>query len=256
MTKITILKPKTAKPDKLTIDIVVNLPSGRHRIQNLKYDKNGLYRALTPHKKGVKGIDIHTSYHPGGEIHSKLTRGKLRQATAKFGDGKTEPPQIETLGEATPSDKDTEIVLWKKQGIPLNSINGVVEINPTQQGLQQMTNIAAVAATYPILHKSDADYVFEIDGRSTSWIDYTYFFVEPGNTNALEERIREIIDRGNNFESKVTRRPRMFESLEKAVLFTNLSPWLAIVLLKFSEKAAGSESILSGQPDLFGGAFV
>ena len=92
MGMIDILDPKTAKPDKLTIDIVVNLPSDPHRIQNLKYDKKGLYYALITHKKRVIGIDIHTSYHPSGEIHSKLTRGKLRQATAKFGDGKTEPP--------------------------------------------------------------------------------------------------------------------------------------------------------------------
>jgi len=172
----------------------------------------------------------------------------LRQATAKFGDGKTEPPQIETLGEATPTDKDTEILLWKEQGTPLNSIKGVVEINPTQQGVQHMTNIAAVAATYPILHESNADYVFEIDTQSAQWIDIKYFFVEPGNVNALEERIQEIIDGGNNFESRVTRRPRMFESLEKTVLFTNLSPWLAIVLFKFSEKAEGSESFPSPQP--------
>ena len=78
--------------------------------------------------------------------------------------------------------------------------------------------------------------------------DINYFFVEPGNENALEARIQEIIDKGNNFESKVTRRPRMFESLEKAVLFINLSPWFAIVLFKFNEKAEGSESVPSGQP--------
>ena len=205
-----------------------------------------MYYALITHKKGAVGIDIHTSYHPSGEIHSKLTRGKWRQATAKFGNGKTEPPQIETLGEATPTDKDTEIILWTDQGTPLNSIKGVVEINPTQQGVQQMTNIVAVAATYPMLHKSVADYVFGIDTQSVQWIDIKYFFVEPGNTDTLEECIKELIDSYNNVKSKSNRLAHKFKSLEKAVLFNNMNPWLAIVLFKFSEKAKGSESALNG----------
>ncbi len=251
MGMIDILKPKTAKPDKLTIDIVVNLPSGRHRIQNLKYDKEGLYRALTTHKKGVVVIDIHTSYHPRGEIHSKLTRGKLRQATAKFGNVNAEPPQIETLGNATPNDRDTAIVLETEQGIPLDSIKGVVEIYPAQQGVHHIDNIAVIAANYPILRKTHADYVFEIEGETTPWINIKYFFVEPDNESTLEARIQEIINRGNNFESKITLRPRMFESLEKAVLFTNLTPWLGIVLLKFGEKREGSESFQSAQPQIF-----
>ena len=246
MTKITTLKPKQTKADQLNIDIVVKLASGLHRITELKYGRNELYIIPTTHRKGEIGIDLKTSYHGSGEIHGKLTRGKLRQATAKFEDGKAEPPQIDTLGEATPTDKDTEILLWKEQGTPLNSIKGVVEINPTQQGVQHMTNIAAVAETYPILHKSDADYVFGIDTQSVQWIDIKYFFVEPGNTDTLEECIKELIDSYNNVKSKSNRLAHKFKSLEKAVLFNNMNPWLAIVLFKFSEKAKGSESALNG----------
>ena len=35
-------------------------------------------------------------------------------------------------------------------------------------------------------------------------------------------------------------------SVENAVLFTNLSPWLAIVLFKFDEKAESLESFQNG----------
>jgi len=238
MTKIDIVKPQQARTDELTIDIAVKLSSGLHRVSKLRYGKDELYLIPTTHKKGKPGIDLKTSYHGSGEIHSKLTRGKLRQATFKFGGGKTELLGIETLGEATPTEKDTEIVLWRKQGTPLNSIEGAVEINPDQQGAQQTTNIAAVAANYPSLQKSDADYILEIDTESTPWIDTKYFLVQPGNVDALKERIKEITDRWNDTNTKVNWRPHEFMTVEKAELFTNLSPWLAIVL--FSKKAKGN----------------
>ena len=246
---INILKPKTAKQDKLNIDTVVNLPSGQHRIQNLKYDNKGLYYTPITHEKGVAGLDLHISYHPSGEIHCKLTRGKLRHATVKSSNGKTAPPQIETLGEATPTDKDTEIVLWTKQGTPLNEIKGVVEIIPAQQGAHEMTNIAAVDATYPVIQKSKADYIFEIDVEPTPWIDITHFFMEPGNVDILEERIKSIANNWNKIKSnpKLPQLPK-FKYLEKAVIFTNLIPWFVIALFRLSDKDESSGTVQSGQP--------
>ena len=189
MTKITTLTPKQAKADQLTIDIVVKLASSLHRVSKLIYGKNELYLIPTTHKKGKPGIDLKTSYHGSGEIHSKLNRGKLRQATVKFGGGKTELLKIETLGEATPMAKDTAIILWKDKGTPLDQVKGSVQAYPKHNTGQTLTNIKLVAATYPVIEKSDADYVFEIDAQSTPWIDTSYFLVEPGNINALEECI-------------------------------------------------------------------
>ena len=260
MTKLTILKPKTAKPDELTIDTVVKLESGLHRlskhIYSKKNGKNELYVIPTMHLKGTQPLK--TSYHGSGQTHSKLAIGKLKQANFKFDAGKTELLGIDTLGEATP---DSDILLWQKQETALNSIKGVVEINPPQQGIIQMTNIAIVAATYPIVKKVRADYVFEIDGRSTQWIDMRRFFIEPDNENALEERIKELVD-SYNAKSKSSLLVNKFKSVRKdvfftnlrlwpasvenAVLFTNLSPWLAIVLFKFDEKAESLESFQNG----------
>ena len=260
MTKITILKPKTAKPDELTIDTVVKLESGLHRlskhIYSKKNGKNELYVIPTMRLKGTQPLK--TSYHGSGQTHGKLAIGKLKQANFKFDAGKTELLGIDTLGEATP---DSDILLWQKQETALNSIKGVVEINPTQQGILQMTNIGIVAATYPIVKKVRADYVFEIDGRSTQWIDMRGFFVEPDHENALEERIKELVD-SYNAKSKSSLLVNKFKnvrkdvfftnlrlwpaSVENAVLFTNLSPWLAIVLFKFDEKAESLESFQNG----------
>jgi len=235
MTKIITVKPEQAKADQLTIDIVVKLTSGLHRISKLRYGKNELYLIPTTHKKGKPGIDLHTSYHASGEIHGKLTSGKLRQVKFKFGGGKTEPPQIETLGEAITSARDTEILLWKEKRIPLNSIEGVIDVTLDKQGVQYASNIAVVATGYPTIQKSDADYTFEINAQSTPWVDIKYFFVEPSNVDALEGHIKDIIDRWGNVESKLTPLPKS-KNLEKAVLFTNLNPWLAIVLFSIQPK--------------------
>jgi hypothetical protein len=242
MAKITTMKPRQAKVDQLTINIVVKASSGLHRICKMRYTKDELYLIPTMHESGKPGIDLHTSYHTSGEKHYKLTRGKLMKAPAKFVDGKTEPSRIETLGAATPMTQGSAILLWKEQGTPLNLVEGVVELNATQHSVQSRTNSGVVATGYPIIQKSNADYVFEIDAESTPRIDVNYFLVKPYNVIALEKHLKEIINKWNNSESKVNWRPHEFKSLEKAEMFTNLSPWLAIVLFKFTEKSESSES--------------
>jgi hypothetical protein len=242
MTKIATIKPKQAKVEQLTIDIVVKASSGLHRICKMRYAKDELYLIPTTHDSGKSGIDFHTSYHSSGEKHSKMTKGKLKRATLKFEYGKIKLLKIETLGEATPMIKNSEILLWKEQGAPLNLVEGALKLNATQHGIQSRSNIGVAATNYPIIQDSNADYVFEIDAESTPWIDMDYFLVKPGNVIALEENIKKIIDSWNDSESKLTWRPHEFKSLEKTVVFTNLSPWLAIVLFKFTEKSESSES--------------
>ena len=63
---------------QLTIDIVVNLTSGRYHISRLTYTKKGLYNVPLTYKAEVSPIDVHVSYHPSGEAHGKLTRGELK----------------------------------------------------------------------------------------------------------------------------------------------------------------------------------
>ena len=86
-----------------------------------------------------------------------------------------------------------------------------------------MISIVAVTANYPILHKSVADYASEIDTQSVQWVDIKYFFIESGNADTLEERLKELIDSYNNVKSKSNR-----------------------LAHKFSEKTKGSESVLNG----------
>lgn len=158
----------------------------------------------------------------------------MRQATVKFGGGRTELLKIETLGEATPMARDTAIMLWKDKGTPLDQVKGLVQAYPKHNTGQTLTNIKLVAATYPVIEKSDADYMFEIDAQSTPLIDTSYFLVEPGNTKALEECIETSMEKWGK-----SKRPELM-SLVRAEVFTNLIPWLAIVLFEFSEKSKGS----------------
>ena len=247
MAKIVTLKPKQAKPDELTIDTVVKLESGLHRVSKHIYsNRNGkseLYVIPLIRAKGKQPLK--KSYHGTGQIHGKLARGKLKQATFKFGGGKTELLGIETLGEATP---DSEILLWQEQGAPLNSIKGVMELN-RNPGIQSYCNIAEVAKNYPNTQESKADYIFEIDVEPAPWIDIKHFLMEPGNVDILEERIKTIANDWNKIKSnpKLPRPPK-YKYLEKAVIFTNLIPWFVIALFRLSDDAKGSESFQSAQP--------
>ena len=243
---INIIQPKQAKKDLLTIDIVVRLPSALHRVSKLIYGRNELFLIPTTHKSGKPGIDMHMSYHRSGEIHGKLTRGKLRQAIFKFGNGKSKLLKVETLGEATPTAKDSEILLWKKQGTSMDLIEDVLQVNADEQGTQGFINIEVVAATYPILQKSDADYIFEIDAKSTPWIDTKYFLIKPGKVDALKRCIKELVYKWNDTNTKLNWQHYESMTVEKVELFTNLNLWLSIVL--FSKKARGSKSFPSGHP--------
>ena len=229
MTQIAILKPETARPKKLTVDVLVNLPSGLHHISRLTYSGTGLYHVPLTYKSPESPIDIHTSYHPSGEAHERLTRGKL-----------VAYPGEQVLCKAEPHTNDREVDLWQRKGQPWDSLRGVDRIAQHENGVQGFTNIEAMAAGYPIYSDSDTDYAFEIDAQPlpSQLVDIEYFFVEPGNKQALEAKIGEIVDSWQN--------PRESVTVEKAELFTNFSPWFAIVLL--AKRANGSEYFLSGQP--------
>jgi len=249
MAKIITCKPKQAKPDELTIDTVVRLESGLRRISKHIYsgrnNKKELYVIPLMRAKGRQPLK--TSYHGTGQMHGKLAIGKLKQATFKFGGGKTELLGIETLGEATP---DSEILLWQEQGTPLNSIKGVVDLN-RNSGVEsyRSINIAEVAKNYPATQKSKADYIFEIDVEPTPWVDIKHFLMEPGSVDILEEHVKAIAENWSKIKSNPNwPQPPKFKYLEKAVIFTNLIPWFVIALFRLSDDAKGSESFLNGQP--------
>ena len=215
-----ILKPKMARQGKLAIDVVAKLPSSSHHISRLTYKSSGLYDVPLTRRTGM---DVHTSFHPNGEIHEKLTRGKLLLY-----------PGGQVLGEAKPHTRVKEVILWQGKGQSWDYLKGVEKI--TQH--QGFVNVKAMAAGYPIYGGTGADYVFDIDAQSlpSDWVDVEYFLVEPGNRQALEAIMSEMMESG--------RRPHESVTVEKVVMFTNLSPWLAIV--SFSKTAEGSESFLDG----------
>ena len=156
--------------------------------------------------------------------------------------------ETETLIEAIPNDKGTEINLWKEQGTPLNEIRGVMALN--SPGFQSCRNIAEDAKIYPNMSGSKADYIFEIEVEPTPWIDIKHFLVEPGNIYILEERLKDVADSWNNIKINLNLPRPKFKYLEKAVIFTNLVPWLCIALFRLSDDAKSSESFLTGQPGI------
>ncbi|MFB0557393.1 MAG: hypothetical protein ACETVW_06045, partial [Dehalococcoidia bacterium] len=106
-------------------------------------------------------------------------------------------------------------------------------------GVQSYINIVETAKGYPILQKSKADYIFEIDVQPTPWIDIKHFFVEPGSVNILKENVKSVVDSWNNIRSNLNLPRPKFKCLEKAVLFTNINPWLCIALFRLSDDFTG-----------------
>lgn len=213
MKQIVIRKPKTGEPGRLTIDIVLNSQSGLHHLGRATYGPRGLYVVAQTHKCRDCPIDIHTSYHHSGEMHCKLTRGKLF---------KWPPGQF--LGQAQPHTKDKAVLLWQRKGQFWDSLKGIEKLDVLHpKGCQGFTNnTEAQVTSYPIYTSSDEDYVFKIDirRRISKMIDIQYFLVEVGDRQSIEAEIIEIIDS----------QPNESVTVEKAELFTNLSPWFAIVV--------------------------
>ena len=81
-----------------------------------------------------------------------------------------------------------------------------------------------MAAGYPLFGGSDANYVFEIERSSlpSEMIDLAVYLVAKDNQEALENELRQNIAQWPISRGHIT--------VEKAVLLTNLNPWLAIVL--------------------------
>ncbi|MBI2917970.1 MAG: hypothetical protein HYY01_08240 [Chloroflexi bacterium] len=213
MMNIVTIELKTATPDQLMVDIVVNLPSGRYHIGQLAYTKKGLYLVPLTYKATASPIDVHDSYHPGGEMHGKLTKGELLVYPGK-----------QVLGKAKPHTQDKEALLWQRKGQPWDSLKGVERLSPHQKGAQGFASIEATAAGYPIISLSSADHVFEIEGHSlqSKMIDLAVYLVAEGNSKALEDELCKNMALRPVSTGCVT--------VEKAELFTNLNPWLAIVL--------------------------
>lgn len=92
------------------------------------------------------------------------------------------------------------------------------------RSIQSFTNIKALATGYSKYAQKDVDYVFEIcaDSLYSDEVGIEYFLLEPGNAAALENAVEES-SRGWHIPSESI-------TLEKAELFTDLSPWFAIVL--------------------------
>ncbi len=210
---IAILSPEPQKPGRLRIDVVVKFSSGSHHLGRLTHGSKGLYDVARTYESLGCPIDIHSSYHPDGEMHCKLTRGKLLLY-----------PGGQVLGKAQPHTRAKEVFLWQRQGQPWQSLKGVEIFGQYPKGVQSFTSARALAAGYPVCFHRDADYVFEIGAESllSDMVAIEYFLVEPGNVAALEDAIRESSGGWHN--------PHESLALERAELFTNLSPWFAIVL--------------------------
>lgn len=215
-----MVNPRLARPGQLIIYIVASLPSGLHHISTLKHNSRGLHDVPMTYKLPGCPVDMHTSYHPNGETHLHLTKGKMWIA-----DGQ----QTQILDEACYSSKrhpGREVPLWEAQGQSWSSLDGVEEICPHTG----FVDINSLAAGYPVLSTGhDADYVFEIVAQSlpSTNIDIRKFLVKPHDVNALQQYIGEIME---HQEALLTWPAHQRLTVEKAELFTNLSPWLAIVV--------------------------
>jgi hypothetical protein len=93
-----------------------------------------------------------------------------------------------------------------------------------------------------------SDYIFEIDSQSlhTDMIDIETFLVEPGNVAAFENALKEFTDSWNNEPLVPALCPNEFITVGKAEVFTNLSPWLVIVL--FVKKVIDSKPFQNEPP--------
>jgi hypothetical protein len=212
--QIEILNPTSAKPGRLTIDVVINFLRRSYHISRLTHSSKGLYEVARTYESPGCPIDMHSSYHPSGEMHCKLTRGKLFLY-----------PGGQVLGQAQPHTNAKGVLLWQRKGQPWQSLKGVEKFGQYSKGVQSFTSIRALATGYPVYCDMDTDYVFEIDAESLlpDMIAIEYYLVEPGNIAALEGAIKEPTDSWHI--------PHELLILERAQLFTTLSPWCAIVLV-------------------------
>lgn len=213
MTEIAILNLKPARTGALAVDVVVYSSRGPYHISRLTHSGKGLYDVARTYESPGCPVDIHSSYHPSGEMHCRLTRGKLSLY-----------PGGEVVGNAQPHTNTKEVLLWQRRGQPWQSLEGVEKFARYPKGVKNFVSARALAGGYPTYRRLDADHVFEIDTKSLSdMISIEYFLVEPGNIAALESAIKEAVDSWHI--------PHESLILEKAHLFTGLSPWFAIVLV-------------------------
>jgi hypothetical protein len=207
----------TARSAKVTVDIVVGLPSGNYHVSRLTYTGKGLYNVPLTCKSPTCPIDVHDTYHPNGEIHGKLTRGKL-----------SSHPGGQVVGEAQPHTTNREYVLWERRGKPWGCLTGVQRLGQLMEGCSRFTNIETMAGGYPIFSASDADYVFELDRSSlpSEMVDIAFYLCAPHSEQDLgEEMEREMHQSAAPWEVAP---PRV--TVERAELLTDLTPWLAIVV--------------------------
>ncbi len=111
MIEISTKKPTAANPSQLIIDVVIKIASSTRHLTRLKWDSGGLYDVPLTWKDGM---DTHNSYEASGEMHGKLTRGKLMAYSGEI-----------LIGKAEPKTADKEVLLWQRKGQPWLSLKGV-----------------------------------------------------------------------------------------------------------------------------------
>lgn len=219
MTEISIHNINLATPGLLKIDIVLKFASELRHITTISQKLAGLYDVPLTRKAGV---DIHTAYHPSGQMHRKLTKGKLTAIGEK----------ITSIGEARykmrAHDRPKGILLWEAQRQRWDELKGVEENNPHNG----FVSIDSLREGYPVYTGTKADYKFEIEYSScpSAMIDIKTFLVEPGNQLALSSKIQMVCDCWNRDVLNASLYSNEYLAVEKAELFTSLDPWLAIVL--------------------------
>lgn len=207
-----IIRSKKPTPQRLIIDMILKFGTDSYHISRITYGSNGFYDVARTYESPDCPIDVHTSYHPSGEMHGKMTRGKLLVY-----------PEGRVLGEAKPRTEAKEVILWQRKGQPWRSLKGVEKVALHPRGVRSFTNINALATGYPMFVLTDADYIFEIgDEFLSSNFGIEYFLMEPSNVTALEAALTDGIS-GWHISGEST-------VIERADLFTDLNPWVAIVL--------------------------
>ncbi len=204
MTQINTQRLAQLNPRRLVVDIVLCDGSNSYHLERATQYHRNLYLVPQTHRAERGPVDMHISYHADGRMWNKLTRGRLMIY-----------PGGRTLGEAQPHSRRRMRPLWERAAQPWDALKGVERIAPHQTGVRAFVTMAARAEGYPIYDCRDADHIFNIDANSYSHFGIEWMMVEAGNRVALKDAIREM---------------DQFVAVKKAELFTDLSPWPAIIL--------------------------
>jgi|GEM_PF-6355943 len=128
-----IIRSKKPTPQRLLIDIILKFSADSYHVSRITYGSKSFYDVARTYESPDCPIDVHTSYHPSGEMHCKMTRGKLLVY-----------PEGRVLGEAKPHTEAKEVILWQRKGQPWRSLKGVEKVALHPRGVHSFTNVKPI----------------------------------------------------------------------------------------------------------------